>query len=144
MPSLILRIVLLAGLAAAPAHAVCRPAEQTLRDWGLHRAWEVVADCAHPERPERLEEIRWPGELPAGIPRQKQSADFQPVEVQPGMPVRVLRRTAAVTVELHGTALARGRRGELVAVRAGFGSAVIHGVVRGPALVELRPEKRAR
>lgn len=139
-------IALVMAVTAVPARASCRLPRQTVRDWGLHQAWEIVEDCAHPEHPARLQAIAWPAQAaPApALRRRTNGADFQPIEVRPGMPVRVSRQTANAVVELEGTALEPGRRGERIAVRAGLGATVVKGRVAGPGLVQLTNEKRTR
>jgi hypothetical protein len=146
MRAAILELIFCGGLAVLPARAACGPGGPTVRDWGLHRAWAVVENCAHPERPAQLQEIAWradAGTAPGGRTKSGR-ADLSPVEVQPGMPVRVWRQTANMSIELQGTALQPGRRGERIAVRAGLGATVIEGRVVAPGLVELASGKRAR
>ena len=63
-------------------------------------------------------------------------------EVQGGMRVTLWREKENADLHLSGIALGTARRGERVKVRAGLGAAILEGIVRGPALVELRPEER--
>lgn len=60
------------------------------------------------------------------------------------MHVKLAKQDSEVDIHLVGTALGPGRVGERVAVRAGLSGAVLHGIVRGPGLVELVPEKGPR
>jgi flagella basal body P-ring formation protein FlgA len=57
------------------------------------------------------------------------------------MRVMVVRREAMADIRLRGTALGTARTGERVAVRAGLGNSIVHGIVRGPGVVELAVEK---
>ncbi len=117
-----------AGVAALP---------HTIVDPGLHRQWLVEQDRAHPERPARLVEVPWvsapssPGETP------QDPGPRRPVAVRAGMQVTLSWRDGEAEIRLMGTALEAGRVGETVRVRAGLHGAVLRGVVRGPAVVEL-------
>lgn len=124
-------------LMAAALGAYAAPS--VVRDWGLHREWRMERDPAHPERPARLVEIPWDSaaaDLNHPEPR-RAAAVPQPPAVRAGMHVTVIRHGATAEICLRGTALGTARTGERVAVRAGLGNAVVHGVVRGPGLVEL-------
>ncbi len=57
--------------------------------------------------------------------------------VRAGMKVTLRWRDQESSLRLAGTALESGRVGETVRVCAGLHGAVLRGVVRGPALVEL-------
>lgn len=147
--------MLLLGMAvAAPSlRAACGTSGPTVRDWGLHRAWVLVGDCAHPERPQQLREIAWRDAAAHG-PRQLTDKEGQrgertavasrPPDVRSGMRVEIWSQDAHAQVHLVGTALGRARIGERVAVRVGIDGAVRHGVVRGPATVELTVERIGR
>ncbi len=125
------------GLSAGAAPTV-------VRDWGLHRQWRVEIDPAHPERPARLVEVSWTGgdRLAADSESRRGPAMRKPPAVRAGMPVTVLRRGAMAEIRLQGTALKTADTGERIAIRAGLGNFVVEGVVLGPGLVELRPEKK--
>lgn len=114
-----------------------------VRDWGLHREWRVQIDPAHPERPAHLVEVPWSMTAPEDLQRLPATVRSlpQPPAVRAGMRVMVVRQGAVAAIRLYGTALGTARRGETVAVRAGLGSSVVHGVVRGPGVVELVTEK---
>jgi len=135
-------------IGAGPAQAACGPRPRTVQDRGLHRAWRVVEDCIHPERPARLEEIAWEAGAVGGgdalpqvaMGQNPAAGSRQAPEVRAGMKVRVLKQSADGEVELVGTALEPGHRGDRIRVRAGLGSTVIEGVVRGPAQVQLPAE----
>lgn len=147
--------VLLLGMAVvAPSlRADCSTSGRTVRDWGLHRAWVVVGDCAHPERPQQLREIGWRDPAAHG-PRQPIDKEGQrgeraavasrPPDVRSGTQVEIWSRDADAQVYLVGTALGRARIGERVAVRVGIDGAVRHCMVRGPATVELMVERIER
>ncbi|HUB17759.1 MAG TPA: hypothetical protein VL990_03935 [Acidobacteriaceae bacterium] len=128
------------GLAAAAgmSGAACRPSA-LVRDQGLHRAWRVDQDCAHPERPAILVEAPWtdaPGKAAIG-----KGASAHPSPVRDGMRVTVEEQRPQGWIHLSGTALGNAQVGERVGVRAGLGGAVLEGVVRGPGLIELLPRK---
>jgi len=128
----------------ALARGACGPAS-TLRDWGLHREWQITCDAGHPERPARLIEVPW--SMPAASCRSKPNgnpAALSAPEVRSGMRVTLWRRQESTDLHLSGIALGTARRGERVKVRAGLGTAVLNGIVRGPALVELTPEEERR
>jgi hypothetical protein len=135
-------------IVATPAWSACGAMQRTVRDWGLHRAWVVVEDCAHPEKPARLREIVWTADAgreadahrPAVNRQKKSSASNRPPEVRAGMRVRVWKKSADGEMNLTGTALEGGRTGDRVRVGAGLGSTILRGIVRGPGLVELTVE----
>jgi flagella basal body P-ring formation protein FlgA len=60
------------------------------------------------------------------------------------MRVTAWREDESADIHLRGTALGTARRGERVSVKAGLGGAVLDGIVRGPGLVELLPQKDDR
>lgn len=117
----------------------CGDTPGVVRDWGLHREWRVVTDCAHPERPARLEETRW--SLSAaradGSGRENIRPAARRVLVEAGMAVTVWRRDAEGEVRLTGVALGAGSQGDAVWVKAGLHGALLRAIVRGPAWVEL-------
>jgi hypothetical protein len=120
------------------AQAACRNAG-TIRDWGLHRMWRVEQDCSHPERPAVLVEIAWTAtDLRHDSPA---SSLARPPLMRAGMRIAVTWQDEDSEGRLAGTALTTGRAGETVAVRTGFGSAILYGVVRGPGWVELPRRK---
>jgi len=129
------------------AFAACRDdSAPRLVDRGLHRQWIVERDRAHPERPAALVEVPWDDAAApvrscggaandSGQPRSGPS--LTAADVRPGMRVSVYRQDAEAEVHLAGVALGSGRTGDVVSVRAGWHGAVLRGVVRGPALVEM-------
>lgn len=112
-----------------------------VRDWGLHRQWRVERDPVHPERPARLVEVPWSTEEVSEAPAAALRAARKAPEVRAGMPVTVIGESSRAEIRLRGTALGTARCGETVAVRAGLGAQLMHGVVRGAGLVELLAEK---
>ncbi|HEY1808282.1 MAG TPA: flagella basal body P-ring formation protein FlgA [Acidobacteriaceae bacterium] len=116
---------------------------RVVRDWGLHRQWQVECDRAYPERPAHLVEIPWSGAgtTPAHFEPRQGTAMPRPPAVRAGMRVTVIRRGATAEVCLRGTALGTAGVGTTVAVRAGLGNSVVQGTVRGPGVVELTSEK---
>ena len=131
------KILVAMTMAAPAAYAACGNAG-TVRDWGLHRTWQVKRDCAHPDRPPVLVEVPWtaPRERPltAGGPSPSRA-----VLVRAGMRVALTWQDENSAGSLAGTALATASAGQTVTVR--FGTAILHGVVRGPGRVELAPGK---
>jgi hypothetical protein len=114
-----------------------------VRDWGLHRQWRMEIDPAHPERPARLVEIPWSagkGPRASSLPQPDRGSRPKPA-VRTGMRVTVVGRGARAQIRLLGTALGSGLPGETIAVRAGLGTSLVHGIVRGPGVVELIPEE---
>jgi hypothetical protein len=122
---------------------------RTLIDWGLHRRWLVERDCRRPEEPARLVEVPWSDEPAAGDKRGSSpaqqvasgAAERPGSLVRPGMRVTVVKDSRQEEIRLTGTALDAGERGQTVRVRAGWDSATLRGIVRGPALVELMPAR---
>jgi hypothetical protein len=139
-------------LAPSLAFGACG-AGNLVRDWGLHLEWVVEHDADHPERPARLVEVPWNA---AGVEGQNQTvcaprgpgagkaAPLPAPEVRIGMRVTAWREDESADIHLRGTALGTARRGERVSVKAGLGGAVLDGIVRGPGLVELLPQKDDR
>lgn len=116
-------------------------------DWGLHRAWRVESDRAHPARPARLVEIPWSPGL-GRAKKDSQAVGGTPTRpevlapaVQAGMRVTLWRRTEKSSIRMTGTALEAGSAGQVIAVRTAAGRIKLHGIVRGPASVELVPGK---
>lgn len=140
-------VAVMAGtVAGSPrAFAACGPGS-TVRDWGLHLQWTVEQDCDHPERPARLVEVPWAAveegkrttSRTASFPKATRPAQAAP-EVRAGTRVTLCRRDENSVIHLSGTAMRTARMGETIPVRAGWRGTVLHGIVRGPALVELLP-----
>lgn len=107
----------------------------TIVDHGLHRQWLVERDAAHPERPARLVEVPWGSA--ASTPSENQKNPTRPAVVRAGMQVTLSWRDGEAEIRLAGTALETGSVGDSVRVRAGLHGAVLRGVVRGQALVEM-------
>lgn len=134
------------ALSALPALAA-RGTGPVVRDWGLHREWQVLRDAAHPEWPARLVEIPWstpvlaPGAGGATRDQSRPRAAEEPPAVRAGMRVRVWQRGEEAEIQMEGTALETGSVGRNILVRAGMGNATLHGIVRGPASVELVARK---
>jgi len=132
--------LLMATLMTAPlAHAACGEAA-IVRDMGLHRAWRVSGDCAHPERPAVLVEVPWAAvveRIPAVHPGTPQQSPL----VQAGARVSLTWQGGKARGTLAGTALATAGMGEVVAVRSGVGQRILWAVVCGPGRVELEAGK---
>lgn len=128
-------------MASALASGACGR-NSTQRDWGLHREWTIARDCTHPERPATLVEVPWT--MPAARSESQSGSGHEKVslpEVRSGMRVTLWRHEENADVRLSGVAVSTARRGESVKVRAGLGVAILDGIVRGPALVELAPRE---
>lgn len=126
---------MLVGMAMAVALGSAAQAAQLpdrIVDAGLHRQWLVERDRTHPERPGRLVEVPW-----SSAAKARSGRPLQQAAVRCGMKVTVWRHNGRTDLRLMGTALDAGRVGETVRVRAGLHGAVLRGVVRGPADVEL-------
>ncbi len=135
-------IVAVVAMAVPMAQASCDDAGG-VRDRGLHRAWRVERNCAHPERPAVLVEVPWAAS--AGRERGEHAMARKPVPlVRAGTLVMMTWQDESSDGHLSGTALTTASVGETVAVRTGLGAAVLHGVVRGPGWVELEPRKVGR
>lgn len=135
--------IVLLSIMAAPALALgaCGTGP-TMRDFGLHRAWEMARDCEHPERPATLREVPWttPSGLASASSGQQAEQEDSPVpEVRAGMRVTLWRQEDSANIHLAGIALDTASHGQKVKVRAGLRAAILEGIVRGPALVELMP-----
>lgn len=134
-------ILLFLAMSAVPAPAACGGATAPLRDWALHRQWRVVRDCDHPERPGRLVEVPWSEPIAGRSTRsgQHNSSGLPAPLVRPGMHVNLWQKNQEREIHLTGTAIEAGSAGEVIAVRAGLRGTTLHGIVRGPASVELMP-----
>lgn len=122
------------------AHAACGGVP-ALRDWGLHREWQVQCDPAHPERPARLVETPWSAEYPQPDCRfsaQKATTGQKRAAIAPGARVDLWRREGDADVHLRGAALEAGSIGDEIRVRVQWNGATRRGWVRSPGLVELR------
>jgi len=135
--------VLTAIMIAAPAGQAGCGGGAMVRDWSLHRAWQVQRNCAHPERPAVLVEVPWSAPAREKTPG-KGVGDASLKRVTTGMRVTLYRHGGCAEIHLSGTALTSGDVGQVVAVKAGMGSAILHGWVRGAGLVEIDPEKGGR
>jgi hypothetical protein len=136
-------------LAPAAASGACG-AGNIVRDWGLHIEWAVERDANHPERPARLVEVPWD---PVAVEGRSQMACVaasrgagrggppSAPEVRIGMWVTAWRRDESGEIHLRGTAMGTARTGEKVSLTAGPRGATLGGIVRGPGLVELTPQK---
>ena len=114
-----------------------------VRDWGLHRAWQVERACGHPELPAVLVEVRWteaPGAERSAVDTASTRATKSP-EVHAGMRVTVTRQDDTALIHLVGTALGTAHVGERVALRVRGSGTILHGLVRGPGTIELETEK---
>jgi len=129
--------------------AACGVQPARVLDWGLHRQWVIMRDCEHAERPAQLVEVPWSDSWRAEVPRPAQgsarvatapAATSGPV-VHAGTRVTVIGQGRDATTHLAGTALEAGKVGNVIRVQAGWGRATLHCTVRGPAVVELIPEK---
>ena len=141
--------ITIAALAAAvPGFAACDGVATRVVDRGLHRQWIVERDRAHPERPAKLIEVPWSDAAArsgscstvTGSSKGASGRSASGAEVRPGMHVILFRQNGDAEIHLAGVALGAGWAGDVVAVRAGWHGAVLRGVIRGPALVELTTE----
>ena len=107
-------------------------------DAALKKDWAVKVDCAHPERPGVIVAAdSAPGESPqksASIPAPKVQSETQ--FVRAGSMVEIWK-TGNAQIRLVGTALDSAPIGQSIRVRAGLGSRVLRGIVRGVDSVEL-------
>jgi Chaperone for flagella basal body P-ring formation len=132
-------IVAVVATAVSVAQAACGDAGG-VRDRGLHRAWRVQRNCAHPERPAVLVEVPWTAPVVRG--RGEHAMALKPVPlVRAGGRVTMTWQDENSDGHLSGTALTTASAGQTVAVRTGLGAAILHGVVRGPGWVELATRK---
>jgi hypothetical protein len=142
-------MILFGMIVAAPAFAACGASGTPVIDWGLHREYRIVRDCAHPERPASLVEVPW---SEAAARRQRDSVHANPSGLRPaeqrspylvraGTRVTLAGQTSEGAIRLVGIALEQGRAGDSIRVKAGFHGATLPGIVRGQGLVELEPLK---
>jgi len=105
-------------------------------DAALKKNWAIKVDCAHPERPGTIIEAdSGPGEShqqAAPIPASKLQSEF----IRAGSTVEIWK-TGNAQIRLVGTALDSAPIGQSIRVRAGLGSHVLRGIVRGADSVEL-------
>jgi hypothetical protein len=134
-------ILLLLAVSAVPLFAACGGSDLTLRDPALRRQWLIRRDCRYPARPARLVEVPWSGWI---APRANALVPGTTPEgplIRPGMRVTVEQQSDYARIRLTGIALEAGYAGEKILVKAGLGAAPLPGIVRGPGLVALEPEK---
>jgi len=146
------------GLPTQPG-AGCTPQGRRVvaRRWDavLGRGWDVVEDCAHPERPARLiaetstSETWMSGRVgqtgrTIGAAAQPVAAALGPLLVHAGESVMLWRQTENVRIEMVGVAEQSARIGDQVVVRstqqtddAGLTVQRINGTVRGAGDVEM-------
>lgn len=87
-----------------------------------------------------LAEVPWTAPAENGRGEHAMAPKGAPL-VRAGMRVTMTWQDENSDGHLSGTALTTASAGETVAVRAGLGAAILHGVVRGPGWVELEPRK---
>ncbi len=138
------------GLGACAQGAGCsgdgRRVVATRWDAVLGKGWELVEDCAHPERPARLVAAVSVVEAgPAGIVRGLPVTVIRPLLVRAGDVVRLWQQTNTVRIEMSGVAEQSAANGEHVAIRvtrpaddAGLTVQRIDGTVRGAGEVEMQ------
>jgi Chaperone for flagella basal body P-ring formation len=101
----------------------------------MGKAWSLIADCAHPERPARLMAsvggAMATASAMAGVP----VAALRPLLVRAGDLVRLWAQTATVRIEMVGVAEQSAGAGEHVVVRVSRQR--IDGTVRGAGDVEM-------
>ena len=110
-----------------------------ITDAPQHRRWAVVVDCSHPERPWTLQAAPWQSGARSVAVRETHTVDAQkslPL-VPAGMKVRLWRITEGTKIELSGTALDAGDKGQTIHVRTGRQGTVLAGRVRGAGSIEL-------
>src|SRR5581483_6611017 len=129
------------AFSAVQTFAACGASDVTVKDRALHRQWRIQRDCRNPARPAHLVEVPW-GD-PVSIPGDEaaRATDSKLPLIRRGMRVAVERESEHAQIFLTGTALEAGYAGQKILVKAGFGAAPLHGIVRGPGLVALEPEK---
>jgi flagella basal body P-ring formation protein FlgA len=111
----------------------------------LGKGWDLVEDCAHPERPARLvAAVSVVDASPVAVLRGLPIAAIRPLLVRAGEVVRLWQQTATVRIELKGIAEQSAASGEHVVVRmtrqtedAGLAVQRIDGTVRGAGDVEM-------
>jgi len=108
----------------------------------LGKGWQLVEDCAHPERPARL--VAAVSAVETGIARGLPAAAVQPLLVRAGDVVRLWQQTATVRLEMKGVVEQSAASGEHVVVRitrqsddAGLTVQRFDGTVRGAGDVEM-------
>ncbi|WP_026443121.1 flagella basal body P-ring formation protein FlgA [Pseudacidobacterium ailaaui] len=104
-----------------------------LSDGVLHRRWALVADCAHPERPWKLEEAAT--DLPTEGKESSTGGRSDPVVVRTGAKVVLVMSDAGSRVVLTVTALGPGQKGDLIHVRTELG-AILQARVQSAGQVE--------
>jgi hypothetical protein len=141
-------MILFGMVAATPAFGACGASRLPVIDWGLRRQYLIERDCTHPERPATLLEITWSDALAGRArdevrpnPSEAESLKKLPWLVHAGMHVTLVGQNSETDIHLIGTALEQGNAGDSVRVKAGFHGKTLRGVVRGPGLVELEPQK---
>lgn len=162
---LLIILFLAVGLVSLPAHAsVCRDvrgAEAPQAHWkvahyiydsSLHRDWEVLVDCQHPDAPARIglaptsvhraagtgaHNVQGTGHEAASRGRANRPS-AAPISIKAGAAVEVSNAPdASASIMLTGTALQTALSGQIIRVRLRPSGRFVTGIVRGPHSVEL-------
>lgn len=146
-------IVFAFALAALPARAAACASgwrvDHYVYDAALHRDWAVLANCAHPAAPARMQLTARADEnahenkdaitvLPEAR-RDKASRDSAPAPcVKAGDALEVSNpANSIVSMQLSGIAMQSASLGQTIRVRLNPEGSFVHAIVRGPHRVEL-------
>jgi hypothetical protein len=113
-----------------------------LLDSGIKRGWAIVVDCAHPNWPPKVREVRLTVAAAHPIPTNLFAGEAAPeasslrTVIEYGSRVE-LWSDAPARIRLAGIALESGGVGQLIHVRAGLGVELLCGTIIAPHSVEL-------
>ncbi|HEX3472917.1 MAG TPA: hypothetical protein VHT28_17190 [Silvibacterium sp.] len=106
-------------------------------DATLKRSWAVMIDCRHPDWPAQAIEIRPAVSTSPAASAALATAPRPSIPViRSGSPVE-LWQDGKAHIQLSGIAMESAIVGQSIQVRAGLGSSLLRGIVRGPHSVEL-------
>lgn len=115
-------------------------------DAALHRDWEVLVDCRHPNAPARIELAPAKPQptlktQSAGSQAESREVNRRPavsVSIQAGAAVEVSNAAnARASILLSGTAMQTALSGQVIRIRLKPSGRFVTGIVRGPHSVEL-------
>jgi Chaperone for flagella basal body P-ring formation len=127
--------------AVCPSAGSGARANHLIVDAALHREWEAVVDCAHPERPWIWKAIPWQASGSANSPTAVTASPSSPkvIVIRAGSRIRLWGNAESGSIQLTGTAIDSGAIGEQIHIRAGAHGGVLAGIVRGSGSAELAP-----
>ncbi|MGH9586273.1 MAG: hypothetical protein ACRD3F_04940 [Acidobacteriaceae bacterium] len=116
-------------------------------DASLHRDWEVLVDCEHPDAPARMELVPFrkqtDPEQSSGVTHGLTSQDMNAgrssqVSIKAGEVVEVASAANSLTsISMRGVAMQTAFFGQRIRIRLSVGGHFVYGIVRGSHSVQL-------